>query len=109
MKRYVLLAAVVVILGIPGMAWSQSGPSGAGAPPPPPPPVTGGSNGGQGGNGQDFQTRKTEILKRMNGHLAEVQQRIGCVQAAANPEALRACMLARREGGRGGQDNHGKQ
>jgi hypothetical protein len=38
------------------------------------------------------------VLKRLNEHLAEVQQRIACVQAAADHQALRACMPQNAEG-----------
>jgi hypothetical protein len=41
----------------------------------------------------------------MNAHLADVQQRISCVQAASNHQALRACMPPRGE--RGGERHEG--
>ncbi|MGB9152375.1 MAG: hypothetical protein WCD70_04725 [Alphaproteobacteria bacterium] len=88
MKKYVLLTAMVLALAAPSVAWSQTAPGG-------------GSNGGSGqqqGGEQQFQEHKSEMLKRLNEHLAEVQQRIGCVQAAADHEALRACMPERGEG-----------
>ncbi len=102
MKKYVLLTAVVLSIAAPSLAWSQSNPGGF--------PPQGSQGGGHEGNGQEFQERKANILKRMNEHLAEVQQRIGCVQAANNHEALRACMPERHEGGHGGEhEGHGER
>ncbi|MGB9154497.1 MAG: hypothetical protein WCD70_15585 [Alphaproteobacteria bacterium] len=99
MKKYVLMTAMVFALTAPALSWAQTAPGGAGGPPP------GGMGGGQHeeGDGQHFQERKTEILQRMNEHLAEVQKRIACVQAATNHEALRACMPERHEGHEGMQ------
>jgi TolA-binding protein len=105
MKKYVLLTAMVLALAVPCMAWSQSAPGGGNGAPP--------SSSGAGGSGggqereQKFQEHKTEILQRMNEHLAEVQKRIACVQAATNHEALRACMPERREGEGQRGEGHG--
>jgi hypothetical protein len=55
-------------------------------------------NGGGGMGEEKFQERKAELLQRLNNHLAEVQQRISCVQAATNHQTMRACMPERREG-----------
>ncbi len=94
MKKYVLLSAMLVALAAPGAAWSQGVPPGGnnGAPPPQ-------GSGGQGqyrdGDGQRFQERKSEMLQRMNEHLADVQKRISCVQAAKDRDDLRACMPRR--------------
>jgi hypothetical protein len=81
MTRYMRLAAIALALIIPSIAWCQGAPG-----------------GGQAGDGQQFQERKAEILKRISDRLAEIQQRQSCVQAANNPEALRACMPHRGEG-----------
>jgi hypothetical protein len=82
MTRHVLLSATLVALTISSAAWSQSPAPGA----------------GQGGDGQQFQERKAEILKRIGDRLAEIQQRQSCVQAAGTPAALRDCMPHRGEG-----------
>ncbi len=104
MKKYLLMTAMIMALAAPSMAWSQNAPSAGGGGTPP-------SSAGAGGGGQEreqrFQERKTEILQRMNEHLAEIQKRIACVQAATNHEALRACMPERGEGHEGG--GHGPQ
>ena len=102
MKKYVLMTAMVLALAAPGMAWSQSAPGGGNGAP----PSSTGPGGGQERE-QKFQEHKTEILQRMNEHLAEVQKRIACVQAATNHEALRACMPERREGEGQRGEGHG--
>jgi len=99
MKKYMLLTATVLALAIPGAAWSQTAPSGGNGGPPPGGPQGGGQH--EQGDGQHFQEHKARALEMLNHHLQEVQQRIGCVQAAANHEALRACMPERRGGGEG--------
>jgi len=53
-----------------------------------------------------FDERKAKILEHMSARIAEMQKRQSCVQAAATPEALKACMpegyRKRRHGGPGG-------
>ncbi|GEM_PF-1535062 len=114
MKKYVLLTAVALILAAPGIALSQNAPSGngggfRGGPGGPDGPGAQGmqEENGHQGNGERFQEHKAEMLKRLNEHLAEVQKRISCVQAAANHEALRACMPERGEGPQGGRGMQG--
>jgi TolA-binding protein len=97
MKKYILMTAMVLALASPGAAWSQTPPTSGSAP-----SNAGGAGSGQMGNGQNFQEHKAEILKRLNQHLSECQQRISCVNAAADHEALHACMPPRGEGPSGG-------
>lgn len=98
MKKYILLTAMAFTLTAPVAAYSQTAPAPNGTPPQ--------SQGGQhSGDSQHFQERKAEILQRMNEHLAEVQKRIGCIQAANDHEALRSCMPERGE--RHGDWHHG--
>jgi len=87
MKKYILLTAMVLMLAAPGSAWCQNNPSG-----------NSGNAPGAGAQGQDFQARKAEIIQHISAHLAEMQQRLNCVQAATNHEALRACMPQKGEG-----------
>ncbi|HIJ83165.1 MAG TPA: hypothetical protein HPQ00_03065 [Magnetococcales bacterium] len=66
-------------MSVSGVAWSEEG--------------AGGSGGSQGakGDGHKFQERKAEILKKVEARLAEIQKRHSCVQAASNPQDLKAC------------------
>lgn len=52
-----------------------------------------GANAGMGGN--QFATRKAQILARMQQRQQMIAQRIQCVQQAQNPQQLRACMPQR--------------
>jgi hypothetical protein len=106
MKKYMLMTAMVLVLAAPATGWSQNAP--AGNPPPGNNPPAGGPGGGQPPvNEGRFEDRKAEILQRMNNHLAEVQKRISCVQAAQNHEQLRACLPERRgPGGERGEWGH---
>jgi hypothetical protein len=81
MKKHLLLPAMLLALSISSAAWSQSFTTGDGP-----------------GDGQQFEQRKAEILKRIGDHLAEIQQRQSCVQAANSPAALHACMPRHGEG-----------
>lgn len=104
MKKYVLMTAIVTVLALPSMAWSQQGsaPGGSGGGQKP------AMQGGQQGDSETFQDRKTRILARLNERSTEVQKRIACVQAAADREALRACMPERGDGrGEGGGGQNG--
>lgn len=71
----------------------------------------GGREGGPGGGGpltpEKLAAIKAEHLKRMDAHIAAIQQRKQCVQAATTGEALRACMPKRS--GRGGPGGGGQQ
>lgn len=95
MKKYALLVVVVLLL-TPGVALSQ-GSYGR-------PQNRGGDTMGQnspqrrqGGDSAQFQTRKNEILQRLNTRISELQKQEGCVQAANTREALVACMPKHRE------------
>lgn len=82
MNRMILCATLLLTsLG----AAAQTTP-GTGAPPPP-------QGGGQGA--QHFEAAKARHLEHIAKHIAELQQRQACIQAAQNHEALRACMPAR--------------
>jgi len=82
MKKHILIA--MMAFATPFYAtWAQS------APPPEGDNDFGGKHPKQE---QRFEAHKQAILKHMNEHLAEIQQHIACVQAATNPESLRACM-----------------
>ena len=86
MKKYVLTMIAVMILAMPGVAWSAA-PSGT-------------AGGGQGqGDAQRFAQHKAQLLKSMNDHLAAVQKQISCIQAAQNHQALQACMPGGPPGG----------
>lgn len=101
MKKYVVMAVMVFALALPGSARSENpAPEGNGAPPP------GGPQAHLQMNEQQFQHHKTEILARMNQHLAEIQKRVACVQAAANPQALHGCLPPPPQGF--GKDHEGK-
>ena len=110
MKKYLLLAASILILSAP-VAWSQTAPGGGSGQQQP--PGGGGQmqpGGPQGhGDGQNFQEHKAEILQHMNRHLQEVQSRIRCVEAANDHEALRACLpeMGGHHGGPGGRGGPG--
>ena len=79
MRKYVLTMIAVMILAMPGVAWSAA-PSGT-------------AGGGQGqGDAQRFAQHKAQMLKNMNDHLAAVQKQISCIQAAQNHQALQACL-----------------
>lgn len=77
MTKYALLA-LLALLTVPGAALAQGG---ANTP-----------NGGRGGDSAQFQSRKTEILQRLNHRITELQQRQSCVQAATTRQALQACL-----------------
>ncbi|MDE1901384.1 MAG: hypothetical protein KGI37_07055 [Alphaproteobacteria bacterium] len=103
-KRALLVAALLAVMGT-SAALAQESPDGNGAPGgAPPPPAMGGMNGGMH-DGKNFDQRKAEILQHMNEHLADVQKRIACVQAATDHKALRACMPMRHGGGFGGHES----
>lgn len=84
MKSFVLLAAIILALA-PGLAWSENAPPAAGKGGPPPQMMM--------GDAKNFAQHKEMMLKHMNEHLADVQKRISCVQAANNHEDLRGCMI----------------
>ena len=104
MKKYILIAAMALTLAAPA-AWSQNAlpPGGNGNGPAPQ------GQGGQNEDPQHFQQHKAEILQRMNEHLADVQKRISCVQAATDQQALRACMPQRGGEGHGWQHHGGER
>ncbi|HEY6239619.1 MAG TPA: hypothetical protein VIW78_02145 [Burkholderiales bacterium] len=54
---------------------------------------------GAGKDGQTFEQRKAEILKRMDARMQEFQKARDCVQQAKDRDAMRACDP--RHGGRG--------
>jgi hypothetical protein len=108
MKKYILLAAIGLVFAAP-VAWGQSD---TGAPPQGSSPPMGNMNGTGGmqpmggqGDGMKFEERKADILKHINQHLAETEQRKSCVEAAQNHDALRACMPERRSPGGGAPEN----
>jgi len=106
MKNFTLITSVALTLVLPTLAWSQNLPPNSGgnygsgyngmAQPL-------GNSGGYGSMGQKsgseehFQEHKAEILRHMSEHLSEIQQRMKCVQAATNHEALRTCLPERGE------------
>jgi len=45
---------------------------------------------------QNFAQHKQLHLTRISNHIAILQQEQSCVQAAANPQAIQACLQARR-------------
>jgi hypothetical protein len=94
MKKYLFLA-VIAILAVPGLALGQSSPGEQ-------------SDGSDQGNGQQFQQRKDEILKRISARLAEIQQRQSCVEAANNRQALQACMPRGQRQGQGRGQGQGQ-
>ena len=57
-------------------------------------------DGGQTGQGSGapFEERKAAILSRIDQRLATLQEVRACVSAAANPEAIRACVGAHGRG-----------
>ena len=74
------------------------------------PPAAGSGQSGGPEKGERFDQMKARVLERIQKHLAEVQQKQSCVQAATTPEALKAClphMGERREGGEGGEGRGG--
>lgn len=81
MKKLLLLA----LLLIPAPAMAED----AAKTPDAPPPHEGAMKG------KNFEERKAEILKRMDKRLEEAKKRHACVEAAKDPEALRACMPER--------------
>ena len=113
MKNCVLVTAIALALILPATAWSQTTPPPNGNSGPPGNNMMmqhnqNGASGTQGDDHEHFQEHKQEILRHMNEHLAEVQKRMACVQAANDHEALRACMPERREGHGGMQGGHGE-
>jgi hypothetical protein len=95
MKRHILAASLALLLASSGLVSAQTVPPTVGGTP----PVSGQAGGQQGGQhrAEEFQKHKTEILERISKHLAEVQQRQTCVQAASDFQALKACMPERGE------------
>jgi hypothetical protein len=81
MKKYVLMTLAVMMLAMPGVAWSAA------------------PSGQQQGDAQRFAQHKAQMLKNMNDHLAAVQKQISCIQAAQNRQALQACMPGGPPGG----------
>ena len=47
---------------------------------------------------QHFAERKAEVLKRIGDHIAELQKRQACVQAASVPGSIKACFPNGGEG-----------
>ena len=119
MKKYLLLASIVLAVTIPSVSWSQATHQG------------GGNNGGMPAAGmppmeqhqgegqrpeegqrheereQRFEEHKAEMLRHIDEHLAEVQHRKVCVEAARDHDALRACMPERGGENRGNNENQG--
>lgn len=107
MNKYMFLTAAIAVFAAPGIASGQSIANSS---------SNGGSEGSmtssysganvqwqgahqrrqEGGNGQQFQSHKAEILQRMS-------QRQSCVQAANDRHALKACMP--RSSGQHGQQH----
>ena len=55
---------------------------------------------------EKFEERKARILDHISKHLAEIQKRQACVQAATTPKALKACLPERKhEHGDGDRDH----
>lgn len=48
-------------------------------------------------DGKNFETHKAEALKRIDEHLAKMNEHKTCVSAAADKEALKKCHEAMRE------------
>jgi hypothetical protein len=90
--------ALIALLFVSTAAMAQTPPPTGGNPPPP----VGGGQGGEHGDGQHFQEMKAKILQRIGDHMAEVQKRQACVEAANDGEALRACLPERKDHGQGG-------
>lgn len=87
MIRYAYLAvSIAILLGLANYAFSQSAPPG-------PPPGQGFSEPPQS---LPFDQRKQIMLQRIGQENAILQQMAGCVQAAADHEALRQCSEQRR-------------
>jgi len=117
MKKRVLLTALALIFVGPALAMAQNT---GGSPPTGGMPPSGenspnhwgqNSQGGPGGGHEDgkrFEEHKAEILRHINEHLAEVEQRKHCVEAANNHEALRACAPQHGEGHGGSDGEHGE-
>ena len=112
MKRYVVLAALILMFAAPGMAFSQTANPAENNGGPPASGMGGGMgmnrNGGPIGggpavmhkrDGKEFQKHKAEILKHISVHLAEIEQRKHCIEAASDGQALRACVPHRGKGG----------
>lgn len=53
--------------------------------------TTGSGSAASVSNENDFQKRKTRILKHISDRLIKIQQIQSCVQAATNLDALKAC------------------
>lgn len=121
-KQVVLCAALAVMIIVPHHAWSNevtaapgqaehpmdmmarpdNGPAGA-------PEQEGTARRDPREEAENFQEHKAELLKRINAHLAEVQQHLTCVQSANDPQTLHACKPPRRphEDGRRGPMHQG--
>ena len=95
-KKLAILAAIAMsVTAMPAFAQSNGG------------PMQGGQGQGQQGPSQQerqqrFEARKADILSHM-------QKNMACVQAATDPESMRACMPNRggRMGGGGDQGGGG--
>ena len=118
MKKYAILTALLLVLGVPSLALSQGT---AGGQPPSSSGNPSGSRGwgnrnGSGGQEEEvkrFQEHKAEALSHINQHLEEIVQRKRCVEAANDHQALRTCMPQggggnQNEGGRGGPPASGE-
>ena len=84
MKKHIALAILCAGLASPTFASAQTPPSPPAAVPAAPSPAP--------KKGQDFQARKNEIVLHINTKIAQLQQRMACVQAAADRDGLKACM-----------------
>lgn len=73
------------------------------------PPAAGGPGGGPDPAvmQQKFEEKKAQISAKISERIAEMQKRKACVDGAANPEALRACM-PERFGKHGGKHKWGE-
>lgn len=107
MKKYMLLALLVLVLATPASGWSQGmAQDGEGAPPAAAAPGNAGGAMGGAEPGQNFEGHKAKILRHLNEHLSKVQQQIACVQSAENPGALHACMPQRKGWKKGQPQQH---
>lgn len=59
--------------------------------------------------GAVFQQRKADAVNQLNERVSSLQQRLSCVQAANDGNALRACMQQIDAGGNGGEGAGGAQ
>lgn len=92
MKKLLLTA----LMSLSVFAGSAAAMAQTATPATPPSAAAGGHAGAN--SGQNFATRKNEILQHISQHMTELQQRQSCVQAASTPDALKACRPPKQEG-----------